>query len=95
MGMGIHGEQGVWRGPLKSADALVDEMLKRLLDEGIFAGNKVAVLCNSLGATPLEELFILYRRVVSQLDANKISVAHALVGPLRHIRWRWRAHRSA
>lgn len=81
MGMGIHGEQGVWRGPLKSADALVDEMLKRLLDEGIFAGKKVAVLCNSLGATPLEELFILHRRVVSQLDANKISIAHALVGP--------------
>ena len=53
MGMGIHGEQGVWRGPLKNADALVDEMLKRLLDEGIFAGKKVAVLCNSLGATPL------------------------------------------
>lgn len=81
MGMGIHGEQGVWRGPLKTADALVDEMLKRLLDEGIFAGRKVAVLCNSLGATPLEELFILYRRLVSQLDANQISIAHALVGP--------------
>lgn len=81
MGMGIHGEQGVWRGPLKNADALVDEMLKRLMDEGIFAGKTVAALCNSLGATPLEELFILYRRAVSQLKASKVDVAHALVGP--------------
>ena len=32
-GMGIHGEPGIWRGPLKSADALVDEMLERLLPE--------------------------------------------------------------
>lgn len=82
MGMGIHGEQGVWRGPLKSADALVDEMMERLLDEGTFpAGSKVAVLCNGLGATPIEELFILYRRIVALLHAAKIGVAHALVGP--------------
>ena len=82
MGMGIHGEQGVWRGPLKPADSLVDEMMTRLLDEGTFpAGTKVAVLCNSLGATPIEELFILHRRVAAQLQAGKINIAHALVGP--------------
>jgi dihydroxyacetone kinase-like protein len=57
-------------------------MLTRLLDEGTFtAGTKVAVLCNSLGATPIEELFILYRRLAAQLQAKKIDVVHALVGP--------------
>lgn len=63
-GMGIHGEPGIWRGPLKTADALVDEMLDRLLAEVPHArGDRVAVLVNSLGATPVEELYISYRRV--------------------------------
>ncbi|MBU6303525.1 MAG: dihydroxyacetone kinase subunit DhaK, partial [Verrucomicrobia bacterium] len=63
MGMGIHGEPGIWRAKLKSADAIVDEMLERLLaDRPIATGSRVSVLVNGLGATPLEELFILYRR---------------------------------
>ena len=70
-GMGIHGEPGIWRGPLKTADALVDEMLERLLGElDIGRGSRVAVLVNSLGATPHEELYIMYRRVAQVLDAR-------------------------
>jgi dihydroxyacetone kinase-like protein len=38
------------------------------------------VLVNSLGATPPEELYILYRRVAARLDDIKVSVAHPLVG---------------
>jgi dihydroxyacetone kinase-like protein len=66
MGMGIHGEPGILRGKLKPADAVADEMVDRLLAERP-AGHegRVAVLLNSLGATPLEELFILYRRIVA------------------------------
>lgn len=60
MGMGIHGEPGIWRAKLKSADAIVNEMLERLFaDRPIAAGSRVSVLVNGLGATPLEELFIL------------------------------------
>ena len=79
--MGIHGEKGVWRGPLKLADALVDEMLDRLTAElPIKAGSRVAVLCNSLGATRIEELYILYRRVSQSLGERGASIVRPLVG---------------
>ena len=46
-GMGIHGEPGIWRGPLKPADALADEMLAHVLPElALAAGDRVAVLVN-------------------------------------------------
>jgi phosphoenolpyruvate---glycerone phosphotransferase subunit DhaK len=81
MGMGIHGEKGVWRGPHRSADALVDEMLGRLTAElSVSAASRVAVLCNSLGATPLEELYILYRRIDEVLSQRGATIVHTMVG---------------
>jgi dihydroxyacetone kinase-like protein len=80
-GMGIHGEPGIWRGPLKSADALVDEMLEHVLPELQLArGDRIALLVNSLGATPLEELYILSRRARQVLDERGIVITHPLVG---------------
>ena len=80
-GMGIHGEPGIWRGAMKSADALADEMLERLLPEcGLSRGSRVAVLVNSLGATPHEELYILYRRVAQALAARGVTPVMPLVG---------------
>ncbi|MGJ7490495.1 dihydroxyacetone kinase subunit DhaK [Variovorax sp. ZT4R33] len=80
-GMGIHGEPGIWRGPLKSADALADEMLEYLLPElALTTGDRVAVLVNSLGATPAEELYILYRRVAAVFAANAVEIVRPLVG---------------
>jgi dihydroxyacetone kinase-like protein len=81
LGMGIHGEPGVWRGPLKSADAIADDMLDRLLaDQPLSAGERISVLVNSLGATPPEELYILYRRVGRRLADRKITIVMPLVG---------------
>lgn len=81
MGMGIHGEPGIWRAKLKSADAIVDEMLERLLaDRPIASGSRVSVLVNGLGATPLEELFILYRRTHQILVDRGIAIVQPLVG---------------
>ena len=81
MGMGIHGEPGIWRGSLKPADALADEMLERLLaDLDVGAGERVSVLLNSLGATPHEELYILYRAVARRLEAKRVSIVAPLVG---------------
>jgi len=80
-GMGIHGEPGIWRGAMKSADALADEMLDHLLPElELTRGGRVAVLVNSLGATPHEELYILYRRVAQVLDAKGVVPVMPLVG---------------
>lgn len=80
-GMGIHGEPGIWRGPMKSADALADEMLDHLLPElQLTRGSRVAVLVNSLGATPHEELYILYRRVAKVLADKGATPVMPLVG---------------
>ncbi len=81
MGMGIHGEPGIWRRPLRPADALVDEMIGMLLAERPADARRVAILVNSLGSTPLEELFILYRRAAQQLDAAGLAIVRPLVGP--------------
>ena len=80
-GMGIHGEPGIWRGPLKTADALTNEMLDRLLAElTLGKGDRVAVLVNSLGATPAEELYIMYRRVAQVLSDRGVTPVMPLVG---------------
>jgi dihydroxyacetone kinase-like protein len=81
MGMGIHGEPGVQRGPLQPADKIADEMLDRILaDVSLRPKDRVSVLVNSLGATPPEELYILYRRVAGRLDDLKIQIVQPLVG---------------
>jgi dihydroxyacetone kinase-like protein len=81
IGMGIHGEPGVRRGPLNSADAVVDEIMDAILSEMAPArGDRVAVLVNSLGATPLMELYILHRRVARRLADAGLKQHVALVG---------------
>jgi dihydroxyacetone kinase-like protein len=81
MGMGIHGEPGIWRDKLRPADEIADEMLARLMaDPADRSSSRVSVLVNSLGATPLEELFILYRRIAHQLSQQGLTVVRPLVG---------------
>lgn len=81
MGMGIHGEPGIWRDTLRPADTVTDEMLDRLLDDsGIGKGERVGVLVNSLGATPLEELYIVFRRVRARLGQAHVEIVAPLVG---------------
>ncbi len=81
MGMGIHGEPGVWRGKLRSADAIAAEMVDTLLaDMPLASGDRVSPLINSLGATPPEELYILYRYVKQRFDDLGLTVVMPLVG---------------
>ena len=81
MGMGIHGEPGVWRDKLRPADAIAEEMMDRLLDDlPLSNGDRVSIMVNSLGATPPEELYILYRVVKRRLDAAGVTQVMPLVG---------------
>jgi dihydroxyacetone kinase-like protein len=81
IGMGIHGEPGVRRGPLKPADVIADEMLSALLaDMPLRSGDRVSVLVNSLGATPPEELYIVYRYVARKLAHSGVEIVMPLVG---------------
>jgi phosphoenolpyruvate---glycerone phosphotransferase subunit DhaK len=81
MGMGIHGEPGVWRGKLRTADAIAAEMLDLLLaDLPVARGDHVSVLVNSLGATPPEELYILYRQVAARFRDIGATIVMPLIG---------------
>lgn len=81
IGMGIHGEPGIRRGKLCSADEIADEMVSLILSDLPFSkGDEVAVLVNGLGATPKEELYILHRRIASILKDAGIAVFHVYVG---------------
>lgn len=81
LGMGIHGEPGISRGELGSADAVADSLLDSILaDMPIAADSRVVVLLNGLGATPQEELYVLYRRVHSRLSELGIEVHRPYVG---------------
>jgi len=81
IGMGIHGEPGIVRGPLGTADEIVDDMMDRILGEMDGAkGDKVVVLVNSLGATPLMELYIMNRRVQARLSDAGIEDHATWVG---------------
>ncbi|MEI3141032.1 MAG: dihydroxyacetone kinase subunit DhaK [Lawsonibacter sp.] len=81
MGMGIHGEPGVWNGPVKTADELAEESVNTLLDDmPVAAGEEVALLINGLGATSAEELYILSNSVSQQLEDKGIRIYRTFVG---------------
>ena len=80
MGMGIHGEPGVWNGPLKTSREIAEESLDTLLgDMPVAEGKEVALLINGLGATSLEELYILSNDVTGLLAQKGIRVYKTIV----------------
>jgi len=80
IGLGIHGEPGMRRGLIEPADLIVEEMVETILGDLDYSGSEVAVLVNGLGATPYEELYIIYRRVSQILAARRIPIRHRFVG---------------
>ncbi|HVG95766.1 MAG TPA: dihydroxyacetone kinase subunit DhaK [Chloroflexota bacterium] len=81
IGMGIHGEPGIRRGPLEPADAIAEQLVAAILqDLPHERGDRVAVLVNGLGATPKEELYILYRRAHRLLDDAGLRVHRVWCG---------------
>ena len=64
IGMGIHGEPGISREKIKSANDLTDDICKRILDDFNLSNQEVGLMINSLGATPLEELYIHHSQII-------------------------------
>lgn len=82
IGMGVHGEVGMGRQKLASADAIIDLMLPPILEDLPFqSGDEVLVLLNNSGSLTLMELFILYRRVAEGLQDAAIGVHKSWIGP--------------
>lgn len=81
IGMGAHGEKGVKRQKLSTADDITDQMMAPILADIPFArGDEVALLINNLGATTMLELLIVNRRVRQILERAGISVHRTLIG---------------
>jgi dihydroxyacetone kinase-like protein len=81
VGIGIHGEPGRVRTKLVSATEIVDLLLNAIVPDLPFQkGDRVAVMINGLGGTPISELYLLYGIAHSKLAAQGISVARSYVG---------------
>lgn len=81
VGVGIHGEPGRRRAKLTSADEIVDELLGAVSGDLPFAsGDRVALMINGLGGTPISELYLLYGIAHEKLAAQGITVGRSYVG---------------
>lgn len=81
MGVGIHGEPGRKRAKLVPANDIVDELLTAVADDLPYeSGDRVALMVNGLGGTPISELYLVYGRAHKQLAERGIEVARSYVG---------------
>ena len=81
IGMGIHGEPGIEVKQMTTADALTDQIVEKLLaDMPLQNGDTVSVMVNGLGATPKEELLIVYRRIYQILTGKGVTLVMPHVG---------------
>ena len=82
IGIGIHGEPGRIRVPLKPADEIVEMLMQPILQDLPFqAGDEVLLFVNGMGGTPLIELYIAYRKAHQLAQAYGLKVVRNLVGP--------------
>lgn len=80
MGIGIHGEEGIQKEEMKSADDIVKEMADRLLEEVTDTNSEYALMVNGMGATPEMELFLINNSLADYLEEKNIKVARTYVG---------------
>ncbi|MDH6113210.1 dihydroxyacetone kinase-like protein [Kitasatospora sp. MAP12-15] len=81
VGVGIHGEPGRYREPLRPAKELVAQVVDAVLaGHTLAAGDEVIALVNGLGATPLIELYIVFGEVSARLAERGIRIVRSLVG---------------
>lgn len=81
VGIGIHGEPGIERKPIATADEIAETLTSHILEDMEFKENdEVAVMINGMGATPEMELFIVNRKVQQLLKEKGINVHETFVG---------------
>lgn len=82
IGIGIHGEPGRDRRPLESADSVVERLMEPILSDMPFKdGDDVLLFVNGMGATPMIELYLCYRKAAEIAEAHGLTVVRNLVGP--------------
>ena len=81
VGVGIHGEPGRRRAKLTSADEIVEELLHAVVSDLPYAkGDRVALMINGLGGTPISELYLLYGIAAQKLADQGITIGRSYVG---------------
>ncbi|MGV8847271.1 dihydroxyacetone kinase subunit DhaK [Tessaracoccus sp.] len=81
VGVGIHGEPGRRRAKLTSADEIVEELLHAVVTDLPYQeGDRVALMINGLGGTPISELYLLYGIAAQKLADQGITIARSYVG---------------
>ncbi|MDU2566089.1 dihydroxyacetone kinase subunit DhaK [Anaerococcus sp.] len=80
MGIGIHGEEGIQKEEMKSADEIVKEMVDRLLEEVKDLDSEYALLINGMGATPEMELYVISNSLHDYLEEKKVKVVRSYIG---------------
>ncbi|NLJ64157.1 MAG: dihydroxyacetone kinase subunit DhaK [Christensenellaceae bacterium] len=81
IGMGIHGEPGIEVREMMTADDIADLLLEKILDDmPVNKGDRVSVMVNGLGATPKEELLIVYRRLAQVLTEKGVELVMPHIG---------------
>ncbi|MBZ0278118.1 MAG: dihydroxyacetone kinase subunit DhaK [Anaerolineae bacterium] len=80
IGMGIHGEQGIERVNLKTANEITEQLANVIFEDIELSNSQVAVMINSLGSTPLEELYIMYRHLLEIFGMRNIEVYRPYIG---------------
>lgn len=87
VGMGIHGESGLYRLNATTADGLAALLVDKLLAEippviGSPEGSRIGVILNGLGAIKYEELFVVYRKIDQLLTTRGLVIVEPEVGEL-------------
>jgi dihydroxyacetone kinase-like protein len=105
-GIGIHGEPGRERLPMRTADEITEMMTlailedpaysrtvrewndengewfeRQLTDEPFKSGDKVLAFVNSMGGTPVSELYAVYRKMKQIVEAKGLTIVRNLIGP--------------
>jgi dihydroxyacetone kinase-like protein len=80
-GVGHHGEPGTAKIKMMNADRITEKMTLEIVEDLPFrSGDEVSVLINGLGATPMIELYVCFRKVKQILDTRGIKIGRSYVG---------------
>jgi dihydroxyacetone kinase-like protein len=82
IGIGIHGEPGRERIRMETADQLTDRLARPVIEDlGLDQGDQVLTFVNSMGGTPVAELYVVFRRLAQLLDEGGVRITRNLIGP--------------
>ncbi|NLJ48773.1 MAG: dihydroxyacetone kinase subunit DhaK [Candidatus Atribacteria bacterium] len=81
IGVGHHGEPGIQRTKMMTADDVTTLITQKILEDLPFrSGDEVSVLMSGLGSTSLLEMYICYRKLYQILTDHQITVYRNYIG---------------